>query len=119
MGMLNLNTPKLTIGISYAYMSNTGMRVNTVSIRGTSSLQEKTVRDSGSPEFQIERLSIRIEQLSKHLQVHTHDNATKRGLIVIIGKRLGLLRYLEKKDYRRYCQICSSLGIKKLKKGIR
>merc|ERR1711918_148461 len=92
---------------------------NSLLIRSTITRQKNYSGGSGSPEVQIKQLTIRVNKLSKHLQEHTHDNATKRGLILIIGKRLGLLRYLEKKDYQRYSQICGFLGIKKLKSSIR
>merc|ERR1712170_25890 len=69
--------------------------------------------DCGSSEIQISRLTSRISHLSKHLRDHKHDHATKRGLTLIIGKRSGLLRYLENYDCKKYIKICNNLGIKK------
>merc|ERR1712054_581086 len=87
-------------------------KTNRPLIKRTISDNQTRLIDCGSPEAQIQCLSARIGHLSKHLQLHTHDNATKRGLTIIIGKRLGLLHYLEKKDYEMYSQICKSLGKK-------
>merc|ERR1719159_1761138 len=72
-------------------------------------------KDCGSPEVQLYQLSSRIAKLSTHLQEHKHDQATKRGLTKIIGKRLGLLRYLERNNRQKYIEVCTSLGIKRLR----
>merc|ERR1711976_754529 len=69
--------------------------------------------DCGSSEIQIIRLTARIFHISRHLKNHGHDHATKRGLMLIIGKRSGLLRYLENYDRQKYLMICDELGIKK------
>merc|ERR1712007_368637 len=76
-------------------------------------------KDCGSPEVQIYKLTYRINKLSLHLQEHKHDQATKKGLTSIIGKRLGLLRYLERSDRPKYIEVCSSLGIKRLRTTVR
>merc|ERR1712039_901252 len=70
-------------------------------------------KDCGSPEVQISRLTSRINQLTVHLQEHKHDYSTKRGLMMIIGKRIGLLRYLVRHDSQKYLNVCEELGIKK------
>merc|ERR1719284_672093 len=72
-------------------------------------------KDCGSPEVQIFQLTSRIAKLSAHLQEHKHDQATKRGLNIIIGKRLSLLRYLEKKNCQKYFEVCTTLGLKRLR----
>merc|ERR1712187_165910 len=69
--------------------------------------------DCGSPELQIARLTDRIAHLSTHLSEHKHDNSTKRGLTLIIGKRFSLLSYLSRKDQKKYRHLCSTLGIKR------
>merc|ERR1711977_64775 len=71
-------------------------------------------RDCGSTEVQIARQTVRISELTEHLKRNKHDHATKRGLTMIIGKRLGLLRYLIQKDRQKYLLVCDKLGIKKL-----
>merc|ERR1711976_103500 len=69
--------------------------------------------DCGSSEVQIARLTARISHISRHLKDHGHDHATKRGLMLMIGKRSGLLRYLENHDRQKYLMVCDELGIKK------
>ena len=69
--------------------------------------------DTGSPEVQVAILTERINQLTAHLQVHTHDNHSRRGLYKMIGKRRSLLDYLAKKDIERYRAMIAKLGIRK------
>lgn len=69
--------------------------------------------DTGSPEVQIAILSSRINELTEHLRVHTHDNHSRRGLLMMVGKRRNLLDYLQKKDIERYRAIIAKLGIRK------
>ena len=69
--------------------------------------------DTGSPEVQIAILTARIQELTEHLQTHTHDNHRRRGLLKMVGKRRSLLDYLAKKDINRYRAIIAKLGIRK------
>ncbi len=69
--------------------------------------------DTGSPEVQIAILTERINQLTEHLKVHSHDNHSRRGLYKMIGKRRSLLDYLAKKDIERYRALIAKLGIRK------
>ena len=69
--------------------------------------------DTGSPEVQVAILTERINQLTAHLQVHTHDNHSRRGLYKMIGKRRSLLDYLARKDIERYRALIAKLGIRK------
>ncbi len=69
--------------------------------------------DTGSPEVQIAILTERINQLTEHLKVHTHDNHSRRGLLKMVGTRRRLLDYLIKKDIERYRAIIAKLGIRK------
>ncbi len=69
--------------------------------------------DSGSPEVQIAVLTTRINQLSEHLQSHKHDNHSRRGLIMMVGKRNRLLRYLANTDRQRYLDLIGRLGLRK------
>ena len=70
-------------------------------------------KDTGSPEVQVAILTERINQLTEHLKVHSHDNHSRRGLYKMIGKRRKLLDYLAKKDIERYRAIIAKLGIRK------
>ena len=69
--------------------------------------------DTGSPEVQIAILTARIQELTEHLKVHTHDNHSRRGLLKMVGKRRKMLDYLAKKDVERYRAIIAKLGIRK------
>jgi small subunit ribosomal protein S15 len=69
--------------------------------------------DTGSPEVQIAILTERISQLTEHLKLHKKDNHSRRGLLMMVGKRRGLLEYLAKKDINRYRACIAKLGIRK------
>ena len=71
------------------------------------------VGDTGSPEVQIAILTYRIKELTEHLRTHKHDNHSRRGLLMMVGKRRSLLDYLAKKDINRYRAIIAKLGIRK------
>ena len=69
--------------------------------------------DTGSPEVQIALLTYRINHLNEHLKIHKQDNHTRRGLLKMVGKRRGLLDYLNAKDIERYRAIIVALGLRK------
>lgn len=69
--------------------------------------------DSGSTEVQVALLTEKINQLSEHLKVHTHDHHSRRGLLKLIGQRRRLLTYLAKRDAGRYRTLISRLGLRK------
>ena len=69
--------------------------------------------DTGSPEVQVALLTARINHLTEHLKVHTHDNHSRRGLLKMVGKRRKMLDYLAKKDVERYRAVIAKLGIRK------
>ena len=69
--------------------------------------------DTGSPEVQIAVLTSRINDLTEHLREHKHDNHSRRGLLMMVGKRRSLLDYLAKKDINRYREIVAKLGLRK------
>ena len=69
--------------------------------------------DTGSPEVQIALLSERINGLTDHFKTHQKDHHSRRGLLMLIGKRRGLLEYLRKKDTERYRVVTDKLGIRK------
>jgi small subunit ribosomal protein S15 len=70
-------------------------------------------QDTGSPEVQIALLSERIQSLTEHFQVHKKDHHSRRGLLVLIGKRRGLLEYLRRKSPERYRGLIDRLGIRR------
>ncbi|MDD6288834.1 MAG: 30S ribosomal protein S15 [Eggerthellales bacterium] len=68
--------------------------------------------DTGSPEVQVAILSERIRNLTEHLKVHKKDNHTRRGLMMLIGKRRGMLKYIKDRDIDNYRQLIKTLGIR-------
>ncbi|MFG0329653.1 MAG: 30S ribosomal protein S15 [Phycisphaerales bacterium] len=70
-------------------------------------------KDSGSPEVQIALLTSRIQDLTEHLRTHKHDFHSRRGLLMMVGKRNRLLRYLAKSDRERYKTLIDRLGLRK------
>ncbi|MBQ9145727.1 MAG: 30S ribosomal protein S15 [Clostridia bacterium] len=69
--------------------------------------------DTGSPEVQVALLTDRINSLSAHLATHKKDNHSRRGLLMMIGKRKKLLAYLKSKDVDRYKALIAALGLRK------
>jgi len=70
-------------------------------------------RDTGSPEVQIALLTNKINELTEHLKTHRKDHASRRGLLKMVGTRSALLKYVNKKDVKRYQKIISRLGLRK------
>jgi small subunit ribosomal protein S15 len=69
--------------------------------------------DTGSPEVQVAILSERITNLTEHLKIHKHDFHSRRGLIMMVGKRRRLLDYLKRKDEDRYQNLIQRLGLRR------
>jgi small subunit ribosomal protein S15 len=69
--------------------------------------------DTGSPEVQIALLSRRIADLTEHLKVHKHDHHSRRGLLLLVGRRRRLLQYLSREDINRYRALIEKLGLRR------
>lgn len=69
--------------------------------------------DTGSPEVQVAILTQRVNELTEHLKQNPKDHASRRGLQMILGKRRGLLRYLEKTNIESYRNLLQKLGLKR------
>ena len=69
--------------------------------------------DTGSPEVQVALLSHRIAHLTDHLKQHKHDHHTRRGLLLLVGRRRRLLNYMQKQDINRYRSIIERLGLRR------
>ncbi|MBX6384010.1 MAG: 30S ribosomal protein S15 [Microbispora sp.] len=69
--------------------------------------------DTGSPEVQIALLTKRISDLTEHLKVHKHDHHSRRGLLLLVGRRRRLLKYLQAKDITRYRSLIERLGLRR------
>ena len=70
-------------------------------------------KDTGSSEVQIALLTERINELTAHLKIHTHDNHSRRGLLKMVGKRRNLLAYLKDRDLEGYRALIAKLGLRK------
>lgn len=70
-------------------------------------------KDSGSAQVQIGVLTARIRELSEHLKVHRKDFHSRRGLILMVGRRNKLLRYLSRTDRNSYLETIQKLGLRK------
>jgi len=69
--------------------------------------------DTGSPEVQIAVLTQRIKDLTEHLKLHKHDHHSRRGLLLLVGRRRRLLGYLQKVDINRYRALIERLGLRR------
>lgn len=70
-------------------------------------------KDSGSIDFQIKNFTEKIQSLSAHLKIHQHDFDSRRGLLIMVGKRRRLLNYLRKTDAEKYAKVIADLKLKR------
>ena len=82
--------------------------------RKTSVIEEHKTHntDTGSPEVQVALLTARINQLTEHLKTHKQDHHSRRGLMMMVGRRRRMLNYLADKDIARYRALVAKLGIR-------
>ena len=73
----------------------------------------KDDQDTGSAEVQIALLTARINDLTEHLREHKKDHHSRRGLLMLVGKRRRLLQYLQRKDVDRYRALIKELGLRR------
>jgi len=73
----------------------------------------KSDNDTGSAEVQVALMSNRIDHLTEHLKNHKKDHHTRRGLLMLVGKRRRLLQYLQNEDVQRYRNIIEKLGLRR------
>jgi small subunit ribosomal protein S15 len=69
--------------------------------------------DTGSAEVQVALLTERINELTEHLRTHAKDHHSRRGLLMLVGKRRRMLRYLERHDLERYRSLVAELGLRR------
>lgn len=92
---------------------------DTTQVRGMTPKSEtveayrRTDTDTGSPEVQVALLTSRILHLTEHLKMHKKDHASRRGLLMLVGRRGTLLRYLKGKDPARYRDLIGRLGLRR------
>jgi small subunit ribosomal protein S15 len=73
----------------------------------------KDANDTGATEVQIALLTRRINDLTEHLREHKHDHHSRRGLLMLVGRRRRFLNYLQKKDLERYRSLIRELGLRR------
>ena len=73
----------------------------------------KSDTDTGSAEVQVALLSNRIDHLTDHLKIHNKDHHTRRGLLMLVGKRKRLLQYLQNQDVQKYRDLIDKLGLRR------
>ena len=73
----------------------------------------KDANDTGATEVQIALLTRRINDLTEHLREHKHDHHSRRGLLILVGRRRRFLNYLQKKDLERYRSLIRELGLRR------
>ncbi len=69
--------------------------------------------DTGSPEAQVALLTKRIRDLTEHLKMHKHDHHSRRGLLLLVGRRRRLLKYVARVDIERYRSLIARLGLRR------
>lgn len=73
---------------------------------------QNSEKDTGSPAVQIALLTERIVYLTEHLKVNAKDHSSRLGLLKLVGQRRRLMRYLKRKDAKKYSEVISTLGIR-------
>tara|TARA_B100000700_G_scaffold85635_1_gene96280 strand:+ start:272 stop:529 length:258 start_codon:yes stop_codon:yes gene_type:complete len=73
----------------------------------------KSEKDTGNPEVQVALISERINSLTEHLKMHKKDHHTRRGLLMLVGKRKRLLQYIQNQDVLKYRELIEKLGIRR------
>lgn len=94
-------------------MSNNRKATNLVDKQQTISKFGKTEADTGSTEVQIALLTDRINHLTEHLKLHKKDHHSRRGLLMLVGKRRRFLDYLHDNDIERYRSLIAELGLRR------
>ena len=73
----------------------------------------KSTTDTGSTEVQVALLTTRINKLTEHMRANKHDHHSRRGLLVLVGRRRRLLQYLQREDLERYRALIKELGLRR------
>lgn len=73
----------------------------------------KNENDTGSPDVQVAILTVHIRELTEHLKVHKNDNHSRRGLLLLVGKRRRLLNYIKNNDEVRYQELIKALNLRR------
>ena len=85
----------------------------TSSKQTTIAAHQQHVTDTGSPDVQIALLTDRINQLTEHLKTHPKDHHSRRGLLMLVGRRRRMLDYVRDRDVQRYRDLIAKLGLRR------
>ena len=99
-----------------AEMKRKGIYTMSINLKNKQEIIKKfgaSAKDSGSAEVQIAMLTQKISELTEHMKSNKKDFATKRGLLMMVGKRRSLLNYLKGQDIERYRALVAKLGLRK------
>ena len=110
MGLSSLLHPVYVSGIFYQEVLQMLLKDEKTAVIEANRTHEN---DTGSPEVQIAILTRRINDLTNHLKEHKNDHHSRRGLLMMVGKRRGLLKYLASQDIERYRALVAKLGLRK------
>ncbi len=91
----------------------TRLRPKAETIAATTAAFELSADDTGSPEVQVALLSERINHLTEHLKDHKKDHHSRRGLLMLVGRRRRLLDYIKENDVERYRAVIAHLGLRR------
>jgi len=89
------------------------LRPKAETIAETAAAFDLSADDTGSPEVQVALLSERISHLTEHLKVHSKDHHSRRGLLMLVGRRRRLLDYIKENDVERYRAVIAHLGLRR------
>lgn len=89
------------------------MSIDTATKQKIISEYATTEGDTGSPDVQVAILTHRITELTEHLKTHKHDHHSRRGLLLMVGRRRRLLQYIAGRDINRYRRLIERLGLRR------
>jgi len=102
-----------TVGLGPIPETESNMAENLPPKSATIEVHRTHDSDTGSPEVQIALLTDRINHLTEHLKIHKKDHHSRRGLLMLVGRRRRLLDYLAKNDVERYRELIAKLGLRR------
>lgn len=105
-------TAKKLVKKATAKASVKSVATKNASARKPVAKRQRKGKDTGSVEVQIDNFTVKIKSLIKHLKKHNGDNDSRRGLLIMVGKRRRLLNYIKKSDPKRYAKVISKLKLK-------
>lgn len=97
----------------HCYAARSNMTLTAEDKREIATRFGKSDEDTGTTEVQVALLTRRINDLTEHLRTHKHDHHSRRGLLMLVGRRRRFMNYLQKSDVERYRSLVRELGLRK------